>query len=628
MDGYYINIVKYADELLEDLKELEGKWPNQVLAMQNNWIGKSQGLEFKFNLSDESKAKLENRFDGFEVFTTRPDTIYGVTYSALAPEHPIVKALIDANLLESGIAQKITAMGNMSEIDRAKADKEGYDLGITVTHPLTGESVPVWTANFVLASYGGGAVMSVPTHDERDFEFASQYNLPLKYVIEGGEKDFAYTGEGLLINSSTFTGMKNVKAKAKIIQYFEEKGLGKGTTNYKLRDWGVSRQRYWGAPIPFVHCDSCGLVPEKIKNLPIALPEDVEITGEGNPLENHPTWSQCACPNCGDNAKRETDTLDTFVQSSWYQFRYATHPNKWNSCGIDKEDVGYWLGVDQYIGGIEHAILHLLYARFFTKALRDLGFIDNIKEPFENLLTQGMVLMDGAKMSKSKGNTVDPDALIAKYGADTARLFTLFAAPPQKELEWNDSAVEGAFRFLKKLYDRRAKVTTKSMPTIKHSSLKKEEKLARAKVYEALKKSTDVYEKSFAFNTLIASCMEALNALDKQKNGQVWSEGIYILLHLLEPITPHICAELSEELFDSKNLSNKIDIIEEVFIQDTIKLGVSINGKKRGEIEVEADISKEKLIEMAKVVVDKWIEGKNIIKEIVVPNKLINLVVK
>ena len=628
MDGYYIDIVKYADELLDDLKLLEGKWPSQVLSMQSNWIGKSQGLEFRFKLSDESRAKLDNRFDGFEVFTTRPDTIYGVTYSALAPEHPIVKALIEENLLEDDIAQKIIAISNMSEIDRAKANKEGYDLGITVIHPLTKEEIPVWTANFVLASYGGGAVMAVPTHDERDFEFASHYNLPLKVVISGGSEDEVYTGEGELINSDSFSGMKNVEAKAQIIKYFEEQGLGKGTTNFKLRNWGVSRQRYWGAPIPFVHCDSCGLVAEKIENLPIALPDDVEITGEGNPLANHPTWSKCSCPKCGEDATRETDTLDTFVQSSWYQFRYATHPNRWNSCGIDKEDVNYWLGVDQYIGGIEHAILHLLYARFFTKALRDLGFIENIKEPFENLLTQGMVLMDGAKMSKSKGNTVDPDALVEKYGADTARLFTLFAAPPQKELEWNDSAVEGAFRFIKKLYDRRAKVTTNSMPTIEHSSLSKEEKLARAKVYEALKKSTDVYEKSFAFNTLIAACMEALNALDKQKNEQVWSEGIYILLHLLEPITPHVCAELSEELFSSVNLQSKIELIDEVFVQDTITLGVSVNGKRRGEIEIPANASKEQIVEESKAVVSKWLEGKNIIKEIVVPNKLVNLVVK
>jgi len=628
MPGYYLDIKKYSDELLDDLKLLDGKWPSQVQSMQSNWIGKSQGLEFAFKLSDASKVKLENKFEGFEVFTTRPDTVYGVTYTALAPEHPIVKALIKNKLLSAEVAEKITAMGNMTEIERAKADKEGYDLGLSVIHPLTGEETPVWTANFVLASYGGGAVMSVPTHDERDFEFATKYSLPMKYVIAGGEEGAAYTGEGELINSDALNGIKNTDAKAAVIKLFEEKGLGKGTTNYKLRNWGISRQRYWGAPIPFVHCDACGLVPEKVENLPIALPEDVEITGEGNPLENHPTWSNCACPKCGADAKRETDTLDTFVQSSWYQFRYATHPDKWNSCGIDKEDVNYWLGVDQYIGGIEHAILHLLYARFFTKALRDLGFIDDLKEPFENLLTQGMVLMDGTKMSKSKGNTVDPDALIEKYGADTARLFTLFAAPPQKELEWNDSAVEGASRFIKKLYDRRLKVSSNELPSIDQSSLSKEEKLARTKVYEALQKSVDVYEKTFAFNTLIAACMEALNALDKQQNEQVWTEGIYIITHLLEPIIPHVCAEISEELFESKNLAGKIEILDEVFVQDTITLGVAVNGKRRAEIEVDAGASKEDIITQAKASIPKWLEDKNVVKEILVPNKMVNLVVK
>ncbi len=628
MPGYYLDIRKYADELLEDLKLLEGKWSPQVLTMQSNWIGKSQGLEFDFKLSTASKEKLKGEFEGFDVFTTRPDTIYGVTYTALAPEHPIVKALIKNALLEAKVIEEIKNISNMTEVERAKAGKIGFDLGITVIHPLTHEAIPVWVANFVLASYGGGAVMSVPTHDERDFEFATQYNLPLKYVIEGGEEGKAYTGEGVLINSEELNGIKNTQAKAEVIKLFEEKALGKGTTNYKLRNWGISRQRYWGAPIPFVHCEACGLVPEKVENLPIALPEDVEITGEGNPLENHPTWSKCACPKCGAEAKRETDTLDTFVQSSWYQFRYATDPKKWNTCGIDKEDVNYWLGVDQYIGGVEHAILHLLYARFFTKALRDVGFIDDLKEPFDNLLTQGMVLMDGAKMSKSKGNTVDPDALIEKYGADTARLFTLFAAPPQKELEWNDSAVEGAFRFIKKLYDRRSKVSSKELPSIDHSSLNKEEKIARAKVYDALKKSIDVYEKTFTFNTLIAACMEALNALDKQENEQVWAEGMYVITHLLEPITPHVCAELSEILFDSKNLQGKLEVLEEVFVQDTLTLGVAINGKRRNEIEVDAGASKEDIIAMAKASVEKWLEDKTVVKEILVPKKMVNLVVK
>ena len=626
MPGYYLDIIKYADELLDDLKLLEGKWPNQVITMQSNWIGKSQGLEFEFELSEASKTKLGGNFEKYTVFTTRPDTIYGVTYSALAAEHPITKYLIENDLLDAEIAENIVAISNMTEIERAKEGKEGYDLGITVIHPLSGEEIPVWTANFVLASYGGGAVMAVPAHDERDFEFATKYGLPIKRVIDGGD-ELPYTGTGDLIDSDRFSCVDSIEAKEAIINDFEEKKLGKGTTNYKLRNWGISRQRYWGAPIPFVHCDSCGLVAEKIENLPIALPEDVEITGEGNPLENHPTWKQCSCPKCGKNAIRETDTLDTFVQSSWYQFRYATNPKKWHTTGIDKDDANYWLGVDQYIGGIEHAILHLLYARFFTKVLRDLGY-HNIDEPFENLLTQGMVLMDGAKMSKSKGNTVDPDALVEKYGADTARLFTLFAAPPAKELEWNDSAVEGAFRFIKKLYDRHAKVTGSILPVIDQSTLGKEAKLARVKVYEALQKSTDVYEKTFAFNTLIAACMEALNALDKQDNSDVWTEGMYIMLNLLEPIIPHVTTELSEILFARENLHAVLEVKEEVFVQDSILYVVMIGGKKRTEINVDPSASQNEILTAAKEAGAKWLEGMQIMKEIVVPNKLVNLAVK
>jgi leucyl-tRNA synthetase len=626
MPGYYLDIIKYADELLDDLKLLEGKWPNQVITMQENWIGKSQGLEFTFELSEASKAKLGGNFEKYTVFTTRPDTIYGVTYSALAAEHPITKYLLENDLLDSTVAEKIVAITNMTEIERAKEGKEGYDLGLTVIHPLTGEEIPVWTANFVLASYGGGAVMAVPAHDERDFEFASKYGLAIKRVIEGGD-ELPYTGTGDLIDSDRFSCVDSSEAKIAIINAFEERGTGKGTTNYKLRNWGISRQRYWGAPIPFVHCDSCGLVAEKVENLPIALPEDVEITGEGNPLENHPTWKNCACPKCGKDAIRETDTLDTFVQSSWYQFRYATNPQKWNEVGIDKEDANYWLGVDQYIGGIEHAILHLLYARFFTKVLRDLGYHD-IDEPFENLLTQGMVLMDGAKMSKSKGNTVDPDALVEKYGADTARLFMLFAAPPAKELEWNDSAVEGAFRFIKKLYDRKDKVNGETLPNIDQSTLSKESKLARVKVYEALQKSSDVYEKTFAFNTLIAACMEALNALDKQDNAEVWTEGMYIMLNLLEPIIPHVATELSEALFHRENLSAVLEVKEEVFVQDSILYVVMIGGKKRTEIEVSPSASQDEILATAKEAGAKWLEGMTVVKEIVVPNKLVNLAVK
>ncbi len=626
MPGYYLDIIRYADELLEDLAQLEGKWPSQVITMQRNWIGKSQGLAFDFELTDESKAKLGGKFECYEVFTTRPDTIYGVTYSALAPEHPITKHLVEHGLLDAEVAEKIKTIANMSEVERAKQDKEGYPLGISVIHPLTGEEIPVWTANFVLASYGGGAVMAVPAHDERDFEFATKYGLPIKRVIEGGE-ELPYTGNGTLIDSGRFSCVGNEEAKIAIINYMEEEGKGKGTTNYKLRNWGVSRQRYWGAPIPFVHCPNCGLVPEKFENLPVALPDDVEITGEGNPLENHPTWKHCSCPKCGGEAIRETDTLDTFVQSSWYQFRYATNPKKWEEVGIDKADADYWLGVDQYIGGIEHAILHLLYARFFTKVLRDLGYHD-VDEPFERLLTQGMVLKDGAKMSKSKGNTIDPDALVAKYGADTARLFILFAAPPQKELEWNDSAVDGAFRFIKKLYDRKSKVTGNTLPDIDHAALSKESKLARVKVYEALQKSTEVYEKSFAFNTLIAACMEALNALDKQGNGEVWTEGMYIMLNLLEPIIPHVATELSETLFARENFGGKLDVKEEVFVQDSILYVVMIGGKKRTEIEVDPSATQEEILALAKEAGEKWLQGMQIVKEIVVPNKLVNLAVK
>ncbi len=625
MPGYYLDILKYADELLDDLKQLEGKWPNQVLTMQSNWIGKSKGLEFEFELSNESKEKLCGKFDKYTVFTTRPDTIYGVTYSALAPEHPIVKELLDRGLLPDDVVEKIGDILNMPEVERAKQDKEGYALGISVIHPLTGKEVPVWVANFVLASYGGGAVMAVPAHDERDYEFATKYNLPIVRVIDGGE--LPYTGEGKLVNSDELTGTLNTEAKAKVIELFESKGLGRGTTNYKLRNWGVSRQRYWGAPIPFVHCKSCGLVPEKLENLPIALPDDVEITGEGNPLDTHPTWKHCKCPKCGADALRETDTLDTFVQSSWYQLRYTLDPAKWELMALDKEDCKYWMNVDQYIGGIEHAILHLLYARFFTKALRDLGYCD-VDEPFERLLTQGMVLKDGAKMSKSKGNTVDPEAIVKAFGADTARLFMLFAAPPQKELEWNDSAVEGAYRFLKKLYSRGEKVTSGTLPSIEHKALNKQEQEARAKVYEALKKGYEVYDGTFAFNTLIAACMEALNALDKQDNSDVWDEGMYIILHLLEPIVPHISYELSSKLFNLKNLEGKIELKDEVFEKSSITYAITISGKKRAEIDVDASLGKDEVIAVAKEAAAKWIDGKEIIKEIFVPNKLVNFVVR
>ena len=632
LPGWYIKITKYAEELLRDIDEkLKGNWPDKVLTMQKNWIGKSVGLKFKFSLSDESKEKLNNKFEGYEVFTTRPDTIYGVTYSALAPEHPIIDYMLENKLFDEETEKKVKYIRSILPKERQAMQKDGVYLGIDVIHPLTGEKVPVWMANFVLMDYGSGAVMAVPAHDERDFEFAKKFNLPIVWVIkpENGEldKSQAYTGEGILINSGEFTGMKNTEAKETIIKKFEELGVGKKEVNYRLRDWGISRQRYWGAPLPFVKCPKCGIVPEKIENLPITLPDDIEITGSGNPLENHPTWKITKCPKCGSDAIRETDTMDTFVQSSWYQFRYTTDFHKYKDVPFRKEDEKYWMPVDQYIGGIEHAILHLLYARFFTKALRDLGYA-SVDEPFKKLLTQGMVLKDGAKMSKSKGNVVDPDEIVAKYGADTARLFILFAAPPEAELEWSDSGVEGAYRFLNRLYLNASKCyKTDKLPEIDTSKLTKEEKEARRKVYETLKRSKDTYEKTFAFNTLIASAMEALNALNKIDNKDIYTEGYWVLMNVLEPIIPHIASEISEELFNRKNFGDlKID--EEALKKDEINYPVQVNGKKRAEISVSANASKDEILQAAKEAVKKYIEGKNIVKEIVVPNRIVNIVVK
>jgi leucyl-tRNA synthetase len=630
MNQYYFKITQYADELLNDLKTLEGGWPKQVLTMQENWIGKSTGLEFDLHFDAASKAKLSNSFERFDVFTTRPDTIYGMSYCALAPEHEIVSYMLENSLLSEQSAQKIKEMKNSSSIERQK-EKSGVSLELSVVHPLSKKSIPVWVANFVLMDYGSGAVMAVPAHDERDFDFAKKYDLPIKAVIKPKDAEpsvgKAFTEAGILFDSEAFDGLESKAAQAKIMDYFEQNKLGKKVINFRLKDWGVSRQRYWGAPLPFVHCESCGIVMEKKENLPIALPEDVQITGEGNPLDHHPTWKHCFCPKCGKEAIRETDTMDTFVQSSWYFLRYTASPKIWNEKAFDAKELEYWMGVDHYIGGIEHAILHLLYARFFTKVMRDLGYIST-SEPFNHLLTQGMVLKDGSKMSKSKGNTVDPDALVEKYGADTARLFILFAAPPTQELEWNDSAVEGAYRFLKRFYERSNRAyTTQSIPLIAHDSLSKEEKAARKKVYEALERSNDVFGERHTFNTLIAGVMEAMNALNEQENADVWTEGYWILSSILEPIVPHICWEVAQRLFERKNFTETA-IKQEVFSVDTVSMGVSINGKKRAEIEVCATASKDEILSLAKESVAKWLEGTSLLKEIVVPNKLVNFVVK
>ena len=635
MPGYYLKISSYAEELLDSLKELKDGWPNQVLTMQENWIGKSEGLEFDFELSSESKERLNNKFDKYKVFTTRADTIFGITYSALAPEHEIVNFMLNNNLLNEKTSNKIKEMQKLSSREKQSATKEGVSLGIDVIHPLTKEKIPVWVANFVLIEYGGGAVMAVPAHDERDFEFATKYNLDIKQSIKPLNGDYDKTKTlveyGELVDSGEFTGLKSEDAKRKIIEYFEKEFVGKKVINYKLRDWGISRQRYWGTPIPMIHCKECGTVPVKIEDLPITLPDDVKITGEGNPLEFHPTWKHTKCPICNEDALRETDTMDTFVESSWYFLRYTCKKELWEKVPFEKQGVKYWMSVDQYVGGIEHAILHLLYARFFTKVLRDLGYIDkNINEPFTNLLTQGMVLKDGVKMSKSKGNIVDPDSIIEKYGADTARLFILFAAPPQKELEWNDSAIEGTYKFIKRLCERAENVKKmNSLPIMKQSELSKNEQYARRKVHEALKRSNDIYEnRSYAFNTVIAACMEAHNALNLQNNKDVWSEGYFIILNILEPIIPHVASELSQIYFACKNLNNDIKIDDSVFVSDTMILAVTVNGKRRAEFEINSSASKEEIIEAGKISVSRWLENVSVVKEIYIEKKLVNLVVK
>ncbi|MDX2322841.1 leucine--tRNA ligase [Campylobacter hepaticus] len=624
MPGYYVKITAYAQELLKDLDQLKDKWPNQVLTMQENWIGKSEGLKFSLNLDEESQQKIGVK--SLEVFTTRADTIYGVSYIALAPEHEIVQNLLLKAVLDQNVINKIKMICNQSQRERQSAQKEGYFLGIHAIHPLTKEKIPLWVANFVLFDYGSGAVMAVPAHDERDFEFAKKYNLNIKEVIKTQE-NLPYTHKiGTLINSEEFDNLECNEARSKIISKFENEKIGKRVINFKIRDWGVSRQRYWGAPIPMIQCQNCGVVPQKLENLPIILPDDVEITGEGNPLDRHPTWKMCICPKCGKQAQKESDTLDTFFESSWYFARFASDENTWEDKVLDEKSVQYWMNVDQYIGGIEHAILHLLYARFFQKVLRDLGYLTQ-DEPFNRLLTQGMVLKNGVKMSKSKGNVVDPDEIVEKYGADTARLFILFAAPPAKELEWNDDALEGTYRFICKLYDRAQNVKKGVLLKLNQEDLNKEEKYARLKVYEALKKSFEVYHQSFAFNTLIAACMEALNALGVCKNEALEQEAFYIILNILEPIIPHICFELSKELFDCKNFT-KLELKEEVFIKDSVILVVSINGKKRVEFEVSNTTSEKEILMLAKEHVAKWLEGKSIIKEIYVKDKLVNLVIK
>ena len=628
MYQYYLKITDYAEELLADLESLEGKWPQQVLSMQRNWIGKSEGLSFAFELSKDSKNLLEN-MTKLDVYTTRPDTLYGVSYCVIAPEHAIVDRLIEKNILSQNDIESIMRIRNQAEKDRSKADKEGISLPISVIHPLTQKEIPVWIGNFVLMSYGSGAVMSVPSHDERDFEFAKKYNLNIIPVIEkNGEYDGinkANTEDGILCNSDVFSGLHSKEARIKIIELFEERGIGKKTTNYKLRDWGISRQRYWGTPIPLIHCPNCGVV--EARDLPVSLPEDIVITGEGNPLEKHATWKHTKCPKCSVDSIRETDTMDTFVESSWYFLHYTTPKPLRKTQAFCEKSLQYFMEVDEYIGGIEHAILHLLYARFYTKMLRDLGYI-SFSEPFLHLLTQGMVLKDGVKMSKSLGNVVEPRHIIETYGADTARLFILFAAPSASALDWNDNSVVGCYKFICRLVDRKNRVIkTTSLPKIDTNALSKDSKHARLKVYEALQKQQNIFNKKidgYPFNVVIAACMEAHNAISSQDNDMVFTEGYFILLHILENFIPHIASELSEELFQLANFT-PINIDSTAFSQDEITYAISVNGKKRAEVTINANASREEILLESKKAVAKWLTG-DIKKEILVPNKLVNFV--
>ena len=627
---YFMKITAYADELLADLDKLDG-WPEQVKTMQRNWIGKSYGCEVEFPIVGGN--------GNLKVYTTRPDTLMGATYVAVAAEHALATQAAENNPALQAFIQECK-MGSVAEADVATAEKKGMATGFFVQHPITGEQLPVWVANYVLISYGEGAVMAVPAHDERDFEFANKYSLPMKAVIKPTDGEFdsplntAYTEHGVLFNSGTFDGLDFDGASSKIAEALSAKNLGKRRTQYRLRDWGVSRQRYWGCPIPIVHCPSCGEVPVPAEQLPVRLPEDVVMDGVGSPIKKDPSFYETTCPTCGGKATRETDTMDTFFESSWYFARYASF-----DChtGMVDERANYWLPVDQYIGGIEHAILHLLYARFFNKLMRDVGLLKN-DEPFTKLLTQGMVLKEGTKMSKSKGNTVDPQALIDTYGADTARLFMMFAAPPEQSLEWADSGVEGAHRFLRRLWTFVAThLENGAVEAYKTGELNGELKTLRRQLHQTVEKITDDYGRRQTFNTAIAAVMELMNAYGKVEGDDavtrsVRQEVLENVTLLLSPIVPHICQALWAEL-------RKDGVIEDAtwpsadqsaMVQDEVELVVQVNGKLRGSITVAKAMAKEAVEQhaVAQPFVQKFLEdGATVRKIIVVPNKLVNIVV-
>ena len=672
---YYFAITKYAEQLLADLDQLGG-WPDQVKVMQRNWIGKSRGMEVEFAGCDG--------FDGLTVFTTRPDTLMGVTYVAISAEHPLAEEAANHNAALAKFMYECKA-GGVSEAELATAEKVGMFSGLYVTNPLNGEKVPVWVANYVLMNYGTGAVMAVPAHDERDFEFATKYNLPKKIVIKPQNEDSnydpearAYTGDGILVNSGKFDGMNFEQVFAAMEEELTSRKIGQVKVNYRLRDWGISRQRYWGCPIPIIHCEHCGDVAVPETDLPVRLPEDLIPDGSGNPLAKNPDFVNCHCPKCGAEARRETDTMDTFVDSSWYFLRYTCADNQEQM--LD-ERVKYWAPVDQYVGGIEHAILHLLYARFFYKALRDLGLV-NGDEPFKNLLTQGMVLAetfyrqnpngskdwyspmdidvvkdakgnllratykgDGReveyggieKMSKSKNNGIDPDPIINRFGADTARLFIMFAAPPELTLEWTESGVEGSNRFIRRLW-RMVFEHQQYGIVARYTSgeLTPEQKKLRTQLHQTIAKVTNDMGVRKQFNTAIAAIMELLNSYSKVaftgENGRALSQEVLeAVVIMLSPIIPHVCDALWNELRpDSELLEQAWLVVDESALDvDEVEMVIQVNGKLRGKIMVAKSLTKDEIEAMAKenANVQKFIEGQAIKKMVVVPNKLINIVV-
>lgn len=634
LEQWFFSITKYADRLLNDIDKLKG-WPEKVKTMQANWIGKSKGAEVNFKVDGMDKT--------LTVYTTRPDTIYGVTFMVIAPESPIAKELILGSETEKECRDFIHRMQFIKDIDRASTDveKEGVFTGRYVINPLTDKKVPLYLANYVLMDYGTGVVMAVPAHDQRDFDFARKYNLPIDVVISpdgsdisGDSLDTAFEAEGIMINSGEFTGMNNREALPKMIEYMDKKGIGKTKVNYRLRDWLISRQRYWGAPIPIIYCEDCGAVPVNESDLPVILPEDVEFTGLGkSPLTTSESFKHAPCPKCGKMGTREMDTMDTFVCSSWYFLRYCDPKN--TELPFDKKKTDYWMNVDQYIGGVEHAILHLLYARFFTKALCDLGYI-SCDEPFENLLTQGMVLKDGTKMSKSLGNVVSPEEIISKYGADTARLFILFAAPPERDLEWSDTAVEGSYRFLNRVFkyitDNKDIIDLDAKCDV--ASLSKEDKALRYTLNYSIKKATDDISIRFNFNTAISCIMELVNALYSYngKNDALISEASKALIIMLAPFVPHITEELWQIVGGKGSVHDQswVKYDDSALVKDEIEIVIQINGKVKDKTMIPAGLSDDEIKEAAlsNDKIKELTQNSQILKVIVVKGKLVNIVVK